>query len=75
MGGSGRGRWIAFEVKLGGAEAIAAAASNLLALRDKLQDEQRCRPTALLVVTAGKLALTRPDGVHVVPLGALKLNR
>lgn len=66
------GRWVAVEVKLGGADAVDAAAANLLALREKLQDEQRSRLAALVVVTAGKVALTRSDGVLVVPLGAIK---
>lgn len=66
------GRWLACEVKLGGEEAVNAAAKNLLALRNKVQDEQRSRLAALVVVTAGKVALTRPDGVHVVPLSVLK---
>lgn len=66
------GRWIAVEVKLGGEDAINTAASSLLALRDKLQDEPRSRLSALAVITAGKVALTRPDGVHVVPLSLMK---
>lgn len=66
------GRWIACEVKLGGDAAINTAASHLLALRDKLKEEQRSRLAALVVVTAGKVAITRTDGVHVVPLSVLK---
>lgn len=65
------GRWLACEVKLGGDAAINDAASNLLTLADKLQADQRSRLAGLAVVTAGKVALTRPDGVHVVPLGLL----
>ncbi|HZW28864.1 MAG TPA: hypothetical protein VFF08_10440 [Trueperaceae bacterium] len=59
-------------MKLGVDEAIEAAASNLLKPHDELQHDQRSRPGALVVVTAGKVALTRPDGVHVVPLGLLR---
>lgn len=66
------GRWIACEAKLGGDDSIDAAASNLRALRDKLQTEQRSRLAALAVVTAGNVAFTRPDGVHVIPLSVLK---
>ena len=66
------GRWLACEVKLGGEEAVNVAARNLQALRGKVKDEQRSRLAGLVVVTAGKVALTRPDGVHVVPLGCLK---
>jgi len=65
------GRWLACEVKLGGEEAVNVAARNLQTLRDKVEDEQRSRLAGLVVVTAGKVALTRPDGVHVVPLGCL----
>lgn len=65
------GRWMGIEVKLGGETAIDEAARNLLALRNKLSEEQRSRLAALVVVTAGKVAMSRPDGVHVVPLGVL----
>ncbi len=66
------GRWIACEVKLGSKEAIEAAASNLIKLREKLQVDQRSRLGGLVVITASKVALIRPGGVYVVPLGLLK---
>ncbi len=65
------GRWVACEVKLGGDKAIDTAASNLLLLRGKLEAEQRSRMAGLVVITAGKVALTRSDGVHVMPLSLL----
>lgn len=66
------GRWVGLEVKLGSGSVIDKAATNLLALRRKLEEDQRSRLAALAVVTAEKVALTRPDGVHIIPLGTLK---
>ena len=44
------------------------AAGNLLKLRDKVNN----KPAFLAVVTGTEYAYTRPDGVHVVPLGCLR---
>lgn len=68
----GDGRWIAVEVKLGGADQIEAAARSLLAVARKI-DESRMGPAAKLVVitAADGYAYDRPDGVSVVPVFAL----
>ena len=65
------GRWGAIEIKLGSQEAIDAGARTLLALRDKVSVEMN-PPSFLAVVTAAGYAYTRPDGVHVIPIGCLR---
>lgn len=62
------GDWIGIEVKLGDA-AVDEAASNLL----KLAERRIARkPASLVVLTGGKYAYRREDGVHVVPLGSMR---
>ena len=63
------GEWAALEVKLGSSPAVVdGAAANLLRLRDRVA---RPSPVALGVITGSGFGFTRPDGVHVVPIGAL----
>lgn len=63
------GGWAAFEVKLGSSPAVVdGAAANLLRLRDRVAGRP---PVALAVITATGWALTRPDGVLQIPVGAL----
>lgn len=64
------GRWVAVEVKLGPAQADAAAAS-LLAFRAKIDEAKTPPPSALVVITTGSYAFRRPDGVLVVPVTML----
>ena len=67
------GDWAAVEIKLGAAQEDAAAA-NLLAIRDAIAKEPKGRPPKSLIVVLGRsaAAYTRPDGVHVVPVSALR---
>ena len=63
------GRWGAFEVKLG-ANQIDKAAESLLALKESMAEEG---PNILCVICGmSNMAYTRPDGVIVVPITALK---
>lgn len=64
------GSWIAFEVKLGQA-AIDGAAANLLRLADRVDTARHGKPAALAVVTGWGFGYRRPDGVAVIPVGAL----
>lgn len=64
------GRWAAVEVKLGD-DQVDAAASSLTKLVAKIDTRASGEPAARIVITAGSYAYTRPDGVHVVPIGAL----
>ena len=64
------GRWAAFEVKMGSGRVDDAAAA-LLKFADRV-DTARCgEPSRLGVITATGYAYTRPDGVAVIPVGAL----
>lgn len=67
------GNWAAVEIKLGAAQEDAAAA-NLIAIRDAIVREPNGRPPKSLIVVLGRsaAAYTRPDGVHVVPISALR---
>ena len=65
------GKWGAIEVKLGEDRADEGA-KNLLKLRDNIDTEYTKQPSFLMVLTAGRYAYRRPDGVLVVPIGCLK---
>ncbi len=65
------GRWMAIEVKLGGATDIDKGAETLLRLGAKLDQQKTGRPTKLVVITAGGYAYERPDGVCVAPITSL----
>lgn len=67
------GAWGAVEVKLGGAERIDEGAKNMTRLVARLDGRRTPKPAFLMVLTGGQFAYTRPDGVHVVPLGCLRL--
>jgi len=64
------GAWAAFEIKLGHAR-LDDAAANLLKFADRV-DDRRTGPRARLgIITGTGYAYERPDGVAVVPIGAL----
>ncbi|MDR3206269.1 MAG: DUF4143 domain-containing protein [Candidatus Methanoplasma sp.] len=65
------GKWGAIEVKLG-IDNLDEGAKNLLKLRDNIDAEYMKRPSFLMILTAGRLAYKRPDGVLVVPIGCLR---
>lgn len=65
------GRWAAVEVKLG-TKQIEEAATNLLALKAKVDEEKMGTASFLMILTAGQYAYQRPDGIWVVPIGFLR---
>ena len=65
------GRWAAIEVKLGEHQADEAA-SQLIQLKNKVDTSRIGEPSFLMVLTGGKFAYQRKDGVLVVPLACLK---
>lgn len=65
------GQWAGIEIKLGGQNKIEEGANNLKALAGKVDSARTGQPAFLMVLTGGEYAYTRPDGVHVVPLGCL----
>jgi predicted AAA+ superfamily ATPase len=64
------GQWAGFEVKLGFGAADEGAAA-LLRFAANIDQRRPGPPAALAVITGAGLAHTRPDGVHVIPLGCL----
>ncbi len=69
---AGDGRWAAFEVKLGHSWVDDGAAS-LLRLRDRLRGNRDGygEPAALGVILPGGAGYRMPNGVSVIPVGAL----
>jgi predicted AAA+ superfamily ATPase len=65
------GRWAAIEVKLGEHQADEAAA-NLIQFKNKVDTSRIGEPCFLMVLTGGKFAYKRNDGVMVVPLACLR---
>jgi predicted AAA+ superfamily ATPase len=65
------GRWGAVEVKLGSKQ-IEEAAKNLLLLKAKVNTNKMREPSFLMVLTGGRFAFQRQDGVYIVPLACLK---
>ena len=72
------GRYALLEFKLGARE-IEDGASHLLKLASLVKEYNNTEkqvplrePDLLMVITGGKMAYTRPDGVKVIPLGCLK---
>jgi uncharacterized protein len=64
------GRWAAFEVKLGTAS-IDLAAENLKRFAAKIDVDRSGRPASLGVITGTGYGYRRPDGIDVIPIGAL----
>lgn len=66
------GRWGLFEVKLADHRADEAAKS-LQKVASIIDQKRLGNPSFLAILTAGKYAYQRPDGVHVIPLPCLEL--
>lgn len=74
----GDGRYALVECKLGSKE-IEEGASHLVELKrlireynEKEKQVPLREPDLMIVLTGGKMAYTRPDGVKIIPLGCLK---
>jgi predicted AAA+ superfamily ATPase len=65
------GRWGAVEVKMGNKE-IEDAAEKLKAFKEKIDPSKMAELSFLMVLTAGKYAYRRADGIYIVPVGCLK---
>ena len=72
------GRYALIEIKLGSSE-IEEGVAHLLEIRDLIrqynQKEKQCpltEPDLLMVITGGPMGYTREDGIHIVPVSALK---
>jgi len=66
------GAWAAFEVKLGQG-AIDRAAESLLRVAARVDPAKHGKPAVLGVITGWGYGYRRPDGVAVIPIGALAL--
>ena len=64
------GRWAGFEVKLG-TGMIDHAAANLLRFATRVDTSRTGAPAALAVIVARGYGYVRPDGIQVIPIGAL----
>lgn len=72
------GRYALIECKLGSRE-IEDGAAHLCELRDLIIQHNKTErqmplrvPDLLIVLTGGEYGITRPDGVHVIPIGCLR---
>ena len=63
-------RWAAFEIKLGIGQ-IDQAAESLNEFRRRVDTAKRGEPALLGVIVGSGLGFVRPDGIHVIPIGAL----
>ncbi|MBA2700364.1 MAG: DUF4143 domain-containing protein, partial [Chloroflexi bacterium] len=64
------GTWAAFEVKLGQA-AVDGAAATLRRVAARVDQEKHGKPAVFGVLTGWGYGYQRPDGVAVIPIGAL----
>lgn len=72
------GRYAVMECKLGSKE-IEDGAGHLVELKRLIREHNKVEkqvpirePDLMIVLTGGKMAYTRPDGVKIIPLGCLK---
>ena len=74
----GDGRYALLECKLGSSE-IEEGAAHLVELKRLIREHNKeekqvpiREPDLMIVLTGGKMAYTRPDGVKIIPLGCLR---
>lgn len=66
------GRYALIECKLGKTN-IEKGAQNLLKISKLIEKNDKVRnPEFLAILTGGKFAYTRPDGIKIIPIGCLK---
>jgi predicted AAA+ superfamily ATPase len=65
------GSWGGFEIKLGGKETLNGVKS-LLRLKEKIEKDGGEPPGCLAVLTGAQLAMSREDGVLVIPISMLR---
>jgi predicted AAA+ superfamily ATPase len=69
---AGSGAWAALEIKLAASpEILDPAAENLLRFAERVDTSKRGEPAALAVIVGAGYGYVRPDGIHVIPIGAL----
>jgi len=60
-------------VKLGGERAIEEAVGNFGKLRMRLTAPKLAHLASFCVITGGQASYMRPDGIHVISLGHLRI--
>ena len=65
------GRWGAIEIKLS-PDKVDKAASGLKRLKKKVDIEERNKLSFMAIITGTGYAYTRPDGIHVIPIGCMR---
>lgn len=60
------------EVKLGNQDRIDESAYNLIKLSQNIDSDKMNTPSFLMVITGGRFAYKREDGVLVIPITNLK---
>jgi predicted AAA+ superfamily ATPase len=72
------GRYALIEFKLGSSE-IELGASHLLKIKELVKEYNQREPQhplrepdLLMIITGGNMAITRPDGIKIVPIGCLR---
>lgn len=65
------GRWAAFEIKLGQGR-VQEGADSLQAFIAKVDTTRSGTPSALGVIIGAGYGYVRDDGIHVIPIGAMK---
>lgn len=65
------GAWAAFEIKLGGSGLIDEAAESLKRFLEQIDTTKCGKPAAVGVVVGTGYGYVRPDGIQVIPIGAL----
>lgn len=68
---AGGDSWGAFEIKLGGGQAIDEAAAALRKFADRIDTTRTGPPGVLAVIVGNGYGYVRDDGVQVVPIGCL----
>jgi len=63
--------WGAFEIKLGGMEAVDDAASTLRRFAERVDTSRIGRPAVLAVIVGSGYGYVGDDGVQVIPIGCL----
>ena len=64
-------RWAMFEVKLFDPKRVDEGAALLLKIRDRLNYSKMNEPAFMAIITAGKYARQRADGVYEIPVSLL----
>jgi predicted AAA+ superfamily ATPase len=66
------GSWVALEVKLAPAEAIIEeAVTNLTTFAERVDTSKAGPPAAMGIIVGIGYGYVRPDGIHIIPVGAL----